>query len=231
MKRWYMWVGLAAGAAAIARLAAIWMPYTKGASNATGPYVSAGTQTYQQANNAEYQYDEATGSFEQHFLSPVVLGGGVATKDGVTASQLDVTTCSYYAKQTDGTLRWRQVLATNFSTLTHPSTTLFLDFNPDGTTSFATTHSGVTNYVPICSVTTDASSNISVVTDARPVAINLFPGALAPDVLQFAGITLPYAVSPAATGLPTGNSPTLYIQQAQPSAPKKYDLWVKLPFS
>jgi hypothetical protein len=152
------------------------MPYTPGASNPSGPYISGGTQTYQQANNQETMYAEATLSFEQDLFTAFVYSGGVATKDGTTASQLDVTSCVYFALQTDGTLRRRTVSTPNYSTTGNPSTTMYLDFNPDGTTSWATTHSAQANYLPIAQVTTDASANIATVADKRTTTTTLLSG-------------------------------------------------------
>jgi hypothetical protein len=119
------------------------------------------------ANNFETQYQESTLSIEQDLLTPFILFGFTGTMDGTTHSQLDVTAGVALIQQTDGTLRRRSAGALNYSCTGHPSTTLFLDVNPDGTFSFATTHSGVTNHLTLLSVTTDSSSNILTVTDAR----------------------------------------------------------------
>jgi hypothetical protein len=155
------------------------MPYTKG-----GPYVTTGAFSAANGNNLETQYDEATQSLGPDEVAAFVLSGGTGTIHGGSPKQLDVTTCVYYALQTDGTTRRRQVNATNFTTVTI-STTYFLDYNPDGSTSFATSHSGAANYVPIISLTTDGSGNINVITDARPTAINQFPTAVGAP--KFAG--------------------------------------------
>lgn len=102
----------------------------------------------------------------------VVLSGGVATKDGVTATQLDVTATNVYFS---GGQHFNFAASTpgQFTTSVI-STTYYLDYNPDGTTSWGTAHSVQTGYVPICQVTTDASGNIVTVTDERPVSVNLF---------------------------------------------------------
>lgn len=161
------------------------MPYTKGANNTSGvPYAGAGsTATNQQANNWETQYDEAIQSFERHLFTPFVLFGGIGTIHGGLPKQMDVTACTYFATQSaDSTLRFRSVNATSFTTVT-ASTTYFLDYNSDGTTSWATTHSADPNALTIASVTTDGSGNISVITDTRPTVINLFTQAV--GLLQF----------------------------------------------
>jgi hypothetical protein len=130
-------------------------------------------------NNIETEYTEATNSFEQDMLAAFVFSGLVATKDGTTATQLDVTAGVAFVKQTDGTLRRRAPTATNFSTSGNPSAVMYLDLNPDGTWSWGTSHSTHTGYSPIAQVTTDTSSNILTVTDERATTINLFSGALA----------------------------------------------------
>lgn len=165
------------------------MSYTKNPTWNSGgaPGIDAGA-----LNNSETQYQEASLSFNPDILTAgFVLSGLVCTKDGSVASKLDVTTGSYYAVQSaDSTLRQRTISATNFTTST-PSTTYFLDVNPDGTTSWGTSHSGVSNHLTICSVTTDGSANISTVTDTRPTVINLFANAI--GALQFKGNTLWHA--------------------------------------
>jgi hypothetical protein len=65
--------------------------------------------------------------------------------------------------------------ASQFLTAT-PSTTYFLDLNPDGTWSWGTSHSAVTHHLTIASVTTDGSGNISTVTDARTVDTTVLSG-------------------------------------------------------
>lgn len=128
-------------------------------------------------NFIESQYAEAMLSFEQDLFTPFIFSGFVATKDGTTSTQLDVTAGVAFLKQADSTLRRQSTSAVaNFSTSGHPSTTMFLDYNPDGTWSWATTHSGVANALPIASVTTDAGANISTVTDARTLSTTLLNG-------------------------------------------------------
>ena len=157
------------------------MPWTP-----QGPYSPGSAFSSANANNIEAMYLAAALLFGPDLLAPFVLSGGVCTKDGGNPKQLDVTQCVYYAKQaTDSvanTIYKRTVIASitnQFLTVT-ASTTYFLDYNPDGTTSWGTAHSAVANYVPICSVTTDGSGNINVVTDARPLNIQLFPSASGP---------------------------------------------------
>jgi hypothetical protein len=169
------------------------MPYTKGANNTSGsPYAGPGsTASHQQANNWESQYLEAMNSFGPDAVRAFVLSGGVGTIHGGLPKQMDVTQCIYYAFQTADTpqtYRRQVVNATNFTTAT-PSTTYFLDYNFDGTTSWGTAHSGTPNYVSIASVTTDGSGNISVITDVRPTNLDLFVAAV--GRLKFGGSFIP----------------------------------------
>lgn len=192
------------------------MPYTKSV------YVNAGTQTYVQANNAETQYDEATQSLGPDVLAAFVLSGLVATKDGVTFSQLDVTAGTAYLTQLDNTLRRRAPTSSTQSTVGHPSTTMYLDLNPDGTWSWATTHSGVAGHLTVASVTTDGSSNISVVTDARPTLLNLFPATITGDI-QIGGRHM--------LDSNTANVTVFSSQSLPGSGMQKYDICVQRGFA
>lgn len=127
-------------------------------------------------NNLETQYTEATNSFEQDLFAAFVLSGLVATKDGTTASQLDVTTGVAFLKQTDNTLRRRAPVASTQSTVGHPSTTMYLFLQNDGTWAWQTSSTGPTNSLAVAQVTTDASANILTVTDVRPLATSLLAG-------------------------------------------------------
>lgn len=126
-------------------------------------------------NNLETQYTEATNSIEQDLLTAFTISGMVCTKNGTNAKQLDVTAGVTLIKQTDGTLRRRATSAstTNQFLTATPSTTYFLDLNPDGTFSWGTAHSAVTNHLTVASVTTDASGNINVITDTRTLNATL----------------------------------------------------------
>lgn len=139
------------------------MPFTATTFNSgAAPGIDAPT-----LNAMQTQYTEATNSFEQDLYTPWVFSGLVATKDGTTATQLDVTAGIAFPLQTDNTLRRRAPTSTTFSTVGHASATMYLDLNPDGSWSWNTSHSAVANYLAIASVTTDAAANIATVTDAR----------------------------------------------------------------
>lgn len=144
-------------------------------------------------NNMSVQYTEAINSFEQDLFTPFVFSGLVATKDGTTLSQLDVTAGVAFLLQADSTLRRRAPTSSTQSTSGHPSTTLYLDLNPDGSWSWGTAHSGVTNHLTIASVTTDASANIATVTDARTLNTTLLSG-------MAATLTLPNVAALTALG-------------------------------
>lgn len=138
----------------------------------------------------------------------VVLSGGVSTKDGTTATQLDVTAANVYFG-TGQHMNFAASTSAQFMTSV-ASTTYYLDYNPDGTTSWGTVHSTQTGYVPICSVATDTNGNISTVTDARPTTIELFHAATAVDGSKMTTVPAANLVGgpiPAAV-LPPANSTT-----------------------
>ena len=147
-----------------------------------GPYTATswvnGTTPLSQThlNNLETQYQLATQTFEQDLITPFVLYGLVATKDGTTVNQLDVTAGVAFLLQTDSTVA-RQSISSSSGPLTTSAhtATYYLDLNPNGTYSFATSHSGTANYLTIAQVTTDGSGNISTVTDERTTNTELFP--------------------------------------------------------
>jgi hypothetical protein len=176
------------------------MPFTK-----QGPYTAGGNFTFGNANNMEVQYDEARQTINAEAQAPFVEYGGVCTIHGGLPKQMDVTTCIYWPLQAvDYTIRERVINATFFTTVT-ASTTYFLDFNPDGSTSWGTAHSGVTNYVPIASVTTDGSGNIAVITDVRPTNIHLWPSAVGAPAMAGKFIVMRGSHSGVAFTLSAGN--------------------------
>ncbi len=105
------------------------------------------------------------------FAQGFVLSGLQASKDGVTATKLNVTAGVAYVQQAGGGLRRYTPAVTSFTTAA-TSALYYLDLQPDGTWSWATTHSTQTGYLPVAEVQTDASGNIATVTDRR----NLLPG-------------------------------------------------------
>lgn len=116
----------------------------------------------------------AANGFEQDFLTGFVLTGLVSTKDGVTANQLDVTSGIAFLVQSDSSLGRIAPLASRQLTSAINST-YFLDLNPDGSFSFATSHSTVSNHLTLATVTTDGSGNIATVTDARQLNSTMLP--------------------------------------------------------
>lgn len=204
------------------------MPFTATTFNSgAAPGIDAGV-----LNTMQTQYVEAVSSFEQDLLTPYVFTGMVSTKDGTTATQLDVTNGTAFIRQTDSSVRRRSVAPATYSTVGHASATLFLDIQADGTFSFATTHSADANHLTICTVTTDASANIATVTDTRPLNTTMFSG--------MAGvITMPPLATSAAT---VGGQPTMvqgagsyagfhvFVQPGTPTGMVKGDCWIKTPF-
>jgi hypothetical protein len=94
--------------------------------------------------------------------------GLTATKNGTTASQLDVVTGNAIMYQNPSIYSEYSPVATNFTTTT-ASTIYYLDFNADGTWSWGTSHSTNVNHIPIAEVTTDTNGDIASVTDKRHV--------------------------------------------------------------
>lgn len=136
------------------------MPYTKTTwVEGSAPGISAA-----ELNRLETQYDEAVQSFPVSLFDPFVLSGCTAAVNATVANQLDFTGGTAYPKQTDNTLRKCDPANATFTTSV-ASTTYYLDLNPDGTLSWGTAHSAQANYMPLYEVATDASANISTVTD------------------------------------------------------------------
>lgn len=157
------------------------MPYTKTTwVEGSAPGISAA-----ELNRMETQYDEAVQSFPVGLFDPFVLTGCTAVVNATVANQLDFTGGTAYPKQADGTLRKRDPANATFTTSV-ASTTYYLDLNPDGTLSWGTAHSAQANYMPLYEVLTDASANISTVTDVAQRQANLLP-ALA-SAIKLAGI-------------------------------------------
>ena len=114
-------------------------------------------------------------TIEQDLLTPFVLSGILPTADGSVPNQVDVQAGIALLRQTDGGLLRQGLTAATFLTSV-PSTTYFLDLNPDASYSFGTSHSTQSNYMPIAQVTTNVSGNITAVTDMRPASTTLLAG-------------------------------------------------------
>lgn len=155
------------------------MPYTKTSwVNGTTP-VNATNM-----NNLETQYTESSLSFEpDQFTAGFVASGYTAAKDGSIANQLDVAAGTAYLLQADGTTRQRKL---NSSTQTTSSinTTYHLYLQPDGTWYWSTSNAPAANSLAICNVATDASGNITTVTDLRPLTAALFPAVATIELTQ-----------------------------------------------
>ena len=189
------------------------MPYTPTTwTNGTTP-VNATNM-----NHLETAYSEAINSFEQDLFSAFVLSGLAASKDGTLANQLDVTAGVAFLLQSDSTLRRRAPAASTQTTAT-PSTTYYLYLQPDGTWYWSTSNSPAANSLAICQVTTDASGNISAVTDKRSRNTTLLPG-------MAGGLTFPGNLTIGNVLAATGTNgwfiqfyaPGHYVQVATPQA-------------
>lgn len=170
------------------------------ANTVHGPYAPTAWATnvpvsVPHANNWETQAGVALHSLNPDLVaSACVLSGVACVKDAATATQLNVTSGEAYLIMSDGTLARIDVAASTagqFVTTGNISTTMYLDLNPDGTWSFATTHSAQAHALPICQVTTDGSANIATVSDARVMLAQLLSGAAHPSVAQPGGAQLP----------------------------------------
>jgi hypothetical protein len=125
-------------------------------------------------NNIETQFSSSLESFNPDLFSAFVLYGFTAVKDGSTANQLDVAAGVAYLLQTDGTLG-RVSLTSSTQTTSTINTTYHLYLQPDATWYWSTGPGPETNSLNICSVTTDGSGNILVVTDFRTKLAQLLP--------------------------------------------------------
>jgi hypothetical protein len=165
------------------------------ANTTHGPYAPttyASTMTKADATNLETQAAVTLASFNPDLIGAAFVESGVAcVKDATTTTQLNVTSGKAYLLMTDGTNARIDVASTTFSAFGHPATTLFLDLNPDGSWSFASTHSAQANFLPICQVTTDGSSNITGVADKRVTQVMLLANAALTSTAQPGGLALP----------------------------------------
>lgn len=113
-------------------------------------------------------------TWARNLFSPFVFNGFVATKSATVLNQFTVDFGVAYLKQTNLSLERRAHNLTTYTT-TVASTTYYFDMNPDGTISFATTHSAVANSLPILTVTTDATGNVGTITDVSNKVTEMFP--------------------------------------------------------
>ena len=102
------------------------------------------------------------------FAGGFVVSGMTSSKNAGIATQLDVTSGICYVQQSSGGILRFTPAADDFATA-DPSTTYYLDFQPDGTYSWGTAHSAQANYIPVAEVATDVLGQINTVTDRRTV--------------------------------------------------------------
>ena len=103
----------------------------------------------------------------------LVISGGAAKKNSGTANQLDITAIVALLKDADGKLSRIELDATEETTSAALST-YYLSLVPGAVAYSWDTTQASDPYIPIAAVTTDASGNISVVSDARPLTLALF---------------------------------------------------------
>ena len=128
-------------------------------------------------NHLETQALDVLSGLNPDLFTAFVYSGCVCTKDGTIANQLDIAAGRAYVTQTDGTLALIVVIADNTHTTVTPSTTYHLYLQPDGTWYWSTSNAPQANSLAMCSVTTDGSGNINVVTDLRQLITTFLPNA------------------------------------------------------
>lgn len=151
--------------------------YLYGESFAPGEPIPESLPNYDRVSNIgnNVQVNSATNTLEQDVVSPFILSDMTPTKDSIVQNQLNIRSGISFNRQTDGSILRISISANSFKT-SSPSSTYYLDLNPDGSTSWSTSHSNQPSYLTIATVTTDASGNISTVADTRPVSTTIFPG-------------------------------------------------------
>lgn len=145
------------------------------ANTVYGPYgktnwvdhVTLGNQNVM--NNLETQASVALHGINPDLSGPFVLSGCRGSKDGTIANQLDISSGVAYITLSDGTTGKIAVATDNTHTTSTASTTYYLYLQPNGTWYWSTSNSPAANSLPICTVATDGSGNISSVTDLRHV--------------------------------------------------------------
>lgn len=106
----------------------------------------------------------------------LVITGGVATKNGSTANQLDITAIKAIQRVAATGYIDRVELSAKTKTTVLAGTVYYLDLEDAAADYTWGTSHPAGDYIPIAEVTTDASANISVVTDVRPLAARLLYG-------------------------------------------------------
>ena len=136
-------------------------------------------------DNLETAADIGVHSLNPNLSGPFVHSGITCTKDGTLTNQLDIASGVAFVTASDGTTIQIDVAADNTHTTSTPSTTYYLFLLNTGAWQWGTTSTGPTNSLPICTVATDGSGNISSVTDLRHTAGSPgFPYVVARDLLH-----------------------------------------------
>lgn len=149
--------------------------YVYGESFAPGEEVPSPVINYNRVANIGngIQLTSATDTFEEDFISPFVFAG--ITPGGLGTTQYTSTAGIAFLIQSDGSIR-RRAYGPVSQTVNYTSTTMYHDINPDGSYSFAASHSTQANYLTIATVVYDNTSKISSITDTRFQWGVLFPG-------------------------------------------------------
>lgn len=132
---------------------------------------AGGVATTNLADNAVTPSKTEGVPYAQDILS-AGYSGLTVTKDGTQLNQVNVASGIVYIQQADGTLKRYAPSATNFRVAT-ANNTYYLDFQPDGTWWWNTGHTQQANYINVATVTSDASSNVNVVTqNSQPFGVS-----------------------------------------------------------
>lgn len=127
----------------------------------------------------------------------LVLKGGLATKNGTTANQLDITPATVLIKDTSTGYISRVEISTPSKSTTLANATFYLDVALNATDySFGTSHpSG--DYIALAEVATDGSGNIATVNDVRPLTSTMLSGMDGKILIPGANVTgnVPTAVT------------------------------------
>jgi hypothetical protein len=106
----------------------------------------------------------------------LVLSGGAATKDGVTANKLNITAVKVIQRVAATGYINRVELNAASKTTSVANTTYYLAVPASASDYYWNTVAPTGDYVLLATVSTDGSANIAVVSDQRPMTSTLFGG-------------------------------------------------------
>lgn len=146
------------------------------------------------------------------FAAGFIVSGMVATINGSTPTQLDVTAGVAYLQQPSGGLARFEANAQSFD-VALASATYYLDIQPDGTYHWGTAHSAQANYLPVATVITTETGTIDTVTDNRVIKDTNVADKLAAHLAET--VHIPYAVTSGSANTYTvtlNPAPTAYTE-------------------